>query len=211
MSQVYQPSGLPESNPTRAEGLLADLHLDLPLLTGLILLCGFGLVVLYSANDQDMGQIQGQLLRLGTAFAAMFVLAQVPPASLRRWSPWLFGIATILLIAVLLIGDVGKGAQRWLDLGVIRFQPSEMMKVALVLALARYYHDLDFRYARGVIPWAHIPPLVAVGLPAALIAMQPDLGTAVLVVAAGVVVIFLSGVRWTHIGLGAVGGVANAS
>ena len=85
MSQVYQPSGLPESNPTRAEGLLADLHLDLPLLTGLILLCGFGLVVLYSANDQDMGQIQGQLLRLGTAFAAMFVLAQVPPASLRRW------------------------------------------------------------------------------------------------------------------------------
>ncbi len=94
MSRAYQPSGLRESNPTRAEGLLADLHLDLPLLTALILLCGFGLLILYSASDQDMGQIQRQMVRLGLAFFAMVALAQIHPTQLRRWSPGLYGISS---------------------------------------------------------------------------------------------------------------------
>ncbi len=87
MSAAYQPSGLRESNPTKAEGLLADLHLDLPLLTGLVLLCGFGLMVLYSAGGQDMGLIQRQVIRLGVAFVVMITLAQVHPQTLRRWAP----------------------------------------------------------------------------------------------------------------------------
>ena len=196
MSQVYQPSGLRESNPTRAEGLLADLHLDLPLLTGLILLCGFGLVVLYSANGQNMGQIQGQLFRLGTAFAAMFVLAQVPPASLRRWSPWLFGVGILLLLAVLMVGYVGKGAQRWLDLGLFRFQPSELTKLAVPMMIAWFL-------AEKALPphWKRLAVAgVMILVPVMLIAKQPDLGTSLLVGSAGIFALFLAGLSWRFIG-----------
>ena len=195
MSRVYQPSGLRESNPTRAEGLLADLHLDLPLLTGLILLCGFGLVVLYSASDQDMGQIRGQLIRLGIAFVAMFVMAQVPPANLRRWSLWLFGAGVLLLLAVLLVGQVGKGAQRWLDLGLFRFQPSELTKLAVPMMVAWFL-------AEKALP-PHWRRLFGAGLmiivPVLLIAVQPDLGTSLLVASAGIFVLFLAGLSWRFI------------
>ncbi len=196
MSRVYQPSGLRESNPTRAEGLLADLHLDLPLLTGLILLCGFGLVVLYSASGQDMAQIRGQLIRLGAAFVAMFVMAQIPPASLRRWSPWLFGAGVLLLLAVLLVGQVGKGAQRWLDLGLFRFQPSEITKLAVPMMIAWFV-------AEKTLP-PHWKRLAGAGLmiivPVLLIARQPDLGTSLLVASAGIFVLFLAGLSWRFIG-----------
>ena len=196
MSRVHQPSGLRESNPTRAEGLLAGLHLDLPLLTGLILLCGFGLVVLYSASDQNMAQIQRQLVRLGIAFVMMFVMAQVPPTHLRRWSPRLYILGILMLFAVLLVGDVGKGAQRWLDLGLFRFQPSELTKLAVPMMIAWFL-------AEKALPpeWKR---LVAAGamilLPVLLIARQPDLGTALLVGFAGIFVLFLAGLSWRFIG-----------
>lgn len=99
------------------------------------------------------------------------------------------------------------GATRWIVIGPLRVQPSEVMKLAIVLALARYYHDLHFKHARSVIPYAHLPALAMIALPVLLIVRQPDLGTALLVIAAGIVVVFLSGVRWTHIVLGAIGGV----
>jgi rod shape determining protein RodA len=196
MNRVMPPSGLKESNPTKASGLLSGLHLDLPLLTGLILLCGFGLIVLYSASGQDMAQIQRQLIRLGVAFGAMFVLAQIPTSQLRRWSPWLFGIGILLLVAVLVIGQVGKGAQRWLDLGFFRFQPSELAKLAVPMMIAWFLAEksLPPKWKRLVVAGTLII------LPVLLIAKQPDLGTSLLVASAGIFVLFLAGLSWRFIG-----------
>ncbi|MCB1857336.1 MAG: rod shape-determining protein RodA [Gammaproteobacteria bacterium] len=193
--RVHQPSGLPESNPTRADGLLADLHLDIPLLTGLFLLCGFGLVVLYSASDQHGGQIERQLFRLGAAFVGTLLVAQIPPAQLRRWSPWFYGFALLLLITVLIVGEIGKGAQRWLDIGVFRFQPSELTKLSVPMMIAWFLAEKP------------LPPqwkrLLAAGamilLPVLLIARQPDLGTSLLVASAGIFVLFLAGLSWRFI------------
>lgn len=173
-------------------GPLARLHLDLPLLFGLVLLCGFGLTVLFSATDASSGQVQRQLLRLGLAFVVMVALAQVPPAQLRRWSLPLFGLGLLLLVAVLLVGDIGKGAKRWLDLGLIRFQPSELLKLAVPMALAWF---LSLR----PLPPGTLRVLAATAmmvLPVLLIAVQPDLGTAMLVAGAGTMVLFLGGMSW---------------
>jgi len=195
MIRGIQPSGLRESNPTRAEGLLADLHLDLPLLTGLILLCGFGLVVLYSASGQDIGQIQRQLIRLGVAFIVMIVMAQVPPSQIRRWSPGLFGIGLVLLIAVLVAGQVGKGAQRWLDLGLFRFQPSELTKLAVPMMIAWFLAEKSLPPG-----WKRLAIAASMILvPVLLIAKQPDLGTSLLVASAGIFVLFLAGLSWRFI------------
>ncbi|PVV26135.1 MAG: rod shape-determining protein RodA, partial [gamma proteobacterium symbiont of Ctena orbiculata] len=127
-----------ESQPAQASGLLAWLHLDIPLLTGLLLLSGFGLTILYSAGDQEMVLLQKQLIRLGFGFVAMFALAQIHPANIRRWAPFLYAIGILMLISVILFGEQGKGAQRWLDLGFIRFQPSEMFKLTLPMLIAWY-------------------------------------------------------------------------
>ncbi len=206
MSNPYAPSGLRESNPTRAEGLLADLHLDLPLLTGLILLCGFGLMVLYSAGGQDMGLIQRQLIRLGLAFGVMVALAQVPPRQLRRWAPWLYGAGILLLLAVLLFGQMGKGAQRWLDLGFFRFQPSEMVKMAVPMMIAWFLAEkaLPPRWSRLVVAG------IMIVVPVLMIARQPDLGTSLLVASAGIFVLFLAGLSWRFIGGMAITAVPSA-
>jgi rod shape determining protein RodA len=206
VSNPYAPSGLRESNPTRAEGLLADLHLDLPLLTGLILLCGFGLMVLYSAGGQDMGLIQRQLIRLGLAFGVMVALAQVPPRQLRRWAPWLYGAGILLLLAVLLFGQMGKGAQRWLDLGFFRFQPSEMVKMAVPMMIAWFLAEkaLPPRWSRLVVAG------IMIVVPVLMIARQPDLGTSLLVASAGIFVLFLAGLSWRFIGGMAITAVPSA-
>ncbi len=188
MRRAHQPSGLRESNPTRAEGLLADLHLDLPLLTALILLCGFGLLILYSAGGQDMGQIQRQMIRLGLAFFTMVTLAQVHPTQLTTLVTRFYGISLILLIAVLVAGDKGKGAQRWLDIG-FRFQPSEMVKVAVPMMVAWFLAEKSLPPS-----WNRLlPAALLILLPVLLIARQPDLGTSLLVAGAGGFVLFLAG------------------
>jgi len=147
-------------------------------------------------------------VRFAISFLVMVVFAMFVP--LRMWRtiayPAYFG-ALALLVGVEFYGETNMGATRWIVLGPLRVQPSEVMKLAVVLALARYYHDLNFKYARSVFPLAHVPALVMLAVPAMLIVRQPDLGTALLVAASGVVVIFLSGVRWTHIVLGGIGGV----
>jgi len=193
------PSGLPASEPARHRGLLARIHLDLPLLTGLLLLCGYGLVVLYSATGQDLHQVEKQALRLLIAFGAMFFLAQIPPQTLRRWSPWLYTLGVALLLAVLIMGVIGKGAQRWLDLGFMRFQPSELVKLAAPMMLAW------FLSSKPLPPnWKQILlSLVLLAIPVLLIAKQPDLGTAILVASSGLFVLFLAGISWRLIiGLG---------
>jgi rod shape determining protein RodA len=171
--------------------ILAALRLDAPLLMGLLAVSAFGLVVLWSAGGQDQGLLLRQLVRLGVAFGVMLVVAQVPPKILRLWAPWMFLLGLALLFAVLFFGDIGKGAQRWLDLGVVRFQPSEMMKLAVPMMAAWYLHDRP------------LPPrflevcalLLMVVVPAFLIARQPDLGTALLVASSGLLVVLLGGLR----------------
>jgi rod shape determining protein RodA len=186
--------------------LLRRVHLDLPLLLGLLLVSMLGLIVLYSAGGQDMDLIVRQVVRLAIAYAVLLLLAQVPPHHLQLWTPWLFAIGLGLLVAVLVAGDVGKGAQRWLDLGLFRFQPSEMMKITVPMMVAWYFADqsLPPRFGRLLVAG------VLIVVPVLLIAKQPDLGTALLVGSAGVFVLFLAGLRWRLIGLGALAGAALA-
>jgi rod shape determining protein RodA len=168
------------------------IHIDLPLLLGLIVLMGCGLIVIYSAGGQDMALIQRQLVRLGLAFAVMFVVAQIPPLVYRRWAVHFYIIGVLLLIAVLIIGTVGKGAQRWLDFGVARFQPSEIMKLAVPMMMAWFISKFDLP------PKARHVALgfVLLAIPTLLIAKQPDLGTSLLIASSGLFVLFLSGMSW---------------
>ena len=184
---------------SKTSKFLQMLHIDPILLTGLLLLMAAGLGILYSASDGSVEIIQRQIIRLAISLAVMFFVAQISQHQLYIWAPWFFAIGIILLILVLVAGDVGKGAQRWLDLYVIRFQPSEMMKLVTPMMLAWYLCEKPF------------PPkvsslLISLGLvilPTMLIAKQPDLGTSLLVAAAGIFVVFLGGIRW-RILLGAI-------
>jgi rod shape determining protein RodA len=201
-----QLGDLTPTDPNRRQGLLAVFHIDLPLLVGLLLLCGFGLIVLYSASGEDLGQTQRQAVRIGIALLVMLAVAQINPATLRRWSPWFYAIGIVLLAAVLVVGEIGKGAQRWLDLGVIRFQPSEMVKLAVPLMIAWYLAE-----ARLPPTWPRITAAaLMIAVPVLMIAKQPDLGTALLVASAGVFVLFLAGISWRLIGGLAVAAAAAA-
>ena len=171
------------------------MHLDAPLLLGLTALCGFGLVVLFSASDQDLAVVERQSVRLGIAFALMVAVAQIPPARLRTWSPLFYGVGVMMLVAVLLVGDIGKGAQRWLDFGIVRFQPSEMLKLAVPMILAWV---LCHRALPPKPLWVALSAVLTL-IPFFLIAKQPDLGTALLVASAGVMVLFIAGMGWRMI------------
>lgn len=178
--------------PRQRGFLQRRLHLDGVLLGTLVLIAGLGLVVLYSAFGGNMEAVQRQLTRLGVAFGAMVVVAQLSPQTLRRWAPWLYLAGLAMLVAVALVGVSGGGAQRWLSLGVARFQPSELMKMALPMMLAWFLAD-------GALPprWKRLGlSLVMIAVPAALIAQQPDLGTALIVAASGFFVLFLAGLQW---------------
>lgn len=184
--------------------ILQMLHLDALLLFGILLLTVTGLVVLYSAGGQSMELINRQATRLVLAFAVLMVLAHVPSSTLRFWSPWIYGLGMILLVLVLVVGDIGKGAQRWLDLGFIRFQPSEMMKLATPMMLAWFFSD---RVLPPSIKHLFIAALLIL-MPTLLIAKQPDLGTALLIFAAGFFVVFLAGLSWRVIIALAISGTA---
>jgi len=183
-----------------AQKLWYRLHIDPLLLLGLLALLLLGLVVLYSASGQDDGMVLRQILRLGMALAVMWGVAQISPHMLMRWTPILYGVGVLLLIAVELIGDIGKGAQRWLDLGVIRFQPSEIMKLAVPLMVSKYLHE----HPRPPAIKHVLISLAIMLVPTLLIAKQPDLGTAILVASAGVMAVFMAGIRWSCIAAAAV-------
>lgn len=180
-------------NERRQSGALArGLHLDVPLMVGLILLAAVGLVVLYSASGQNTEMVMRQLMRFMAGFAVLLVLARLPPHHLVRWTPWLYGVGLFLLFAVLVMGEVGKGAQRWLDFGIVRFQPSEIMKVAVPMMVAWYLAENPLPPKRKALVAASLLIL----LPTLLIARQPDLGTALLVASSGIFVLLFSGVSW---------------
>jgi len=173
------------------------LHIDRPLMTMLGLFCLFSLLLLYSASGQNIDTVLRQALRMLLGFGVLLVLANVPPRMMRFWAPWIYGFGLLLLFAVMFFGEISKGAQRWLHVpGFGRFQPSEIMKLALPLVLAWYFHE------RPLPPrWSHLGVALALVLvPAVVIAEQPDLGTALLVAAAGLLVVFFAGLSWRLIG-----------
>ena len=176
----------------RRSSLAQSLHIDPPLLLGLLLLSGISLFILYSASGQNIDLVWRQVVRLGVGFTVMFALAQLNPAPLKRWAPWIFTIGLGLLVAVLVAGEIGKGAQRWLDLGVFRFQPSEVMKLAMPMMVAWYLSDHPLPPTAKRLAIAGLIIIV----PTLLIARQPDLGTAVLVASAGIFVLLFAGIPW---------------
>lgn len=185
------------SNSARQQSIWYKLHIDLPLLLGLLTLMSLSMVVLYSASGQDVDSIVRQLVRGGLAFALMIGMAQLPPSLYARWSVPLFVVVVLLLVAVDVFGHIGKGAQRWLDLGFMKFQPSEVMKLSMPIMVAAWLsrHSLPPKFSHLVLS------LIMVLLPTLLIAAQPDLGTSILVAASGFFVIFLAGISWWLIGL----------
>jgi rod shape determining protein RodA len=182
-------------NVTAGSRLLKALHLDGPLLLLLVVTSAFGLLVLYSASGGNTGLWLRQVARLGIALGAMLVLAQVPARFLRILTPALYAGGVLLLVAVAGLGEIGKGAQRWLDLGFVRFQPSEVMKLAVPMMCAWYLHHRALPASLG----ETLVVLAIVLVPALLIFEQPDLGTALLVAAAGIIVLLLSGLPWKFV------------
>ena len=166
------------------------LVIDVPLLVLLLMTASVGFVVLYSALGAHTGLLLRQGLRFAVGLGAFFVFSQVPPRYLRMWTPWAFFLGVALLLAVAIEGEIGKGAQRWLDLKIVTFQPSELMKLAAPMMVAWFMHE------RPLPPTflQMVTMTLIVMVPTLMIAEQPDLGTAMLVIAAGGLAILLAGV-----------------
>jgi len=170
--------------------LLRRLHIDLPLMVGLLFLSGISLLVLYSAGGQDPDLIIRQAIRLSIGFGVALIVAQIPPHEFQRWAPLIYGLGILLLAAVLVAGETGKGAQRWINLGLFSFQPSELMKIAVPMMAAQYM--AAFHFPPKPRTMAITTTLIAV--PVLLIAKQPDLGTSLLIASAGGFVLLLAGI-----------------
>ncbi len=190
---------------TGATRILFALKIDGPLVIGLGLIAVYGLIVLYSASGQNIGTILRTVMRLFLGMVAMLVLARVNPNFLRRTTPWLYVVGVFLLIVVAAFGHIGLGAQRWLSLGFVRFQPSELMKLAVPMMCAWYLHERP-------LPPSFTSLVLLAGLiliPVGLVAVEPDLGTAALIGIAGVLVIVMAGLQvqimGAMVGLAAVG------
>ena len=188
--------------PLRRIGLRITEGIDQPLLILLLSLSMLGLLALFSATYENPARMMAQLVNLGIAISAMWMVAQVSPRTMLRLAVPAYAVGVILLVAVALFGEIVNGARRWLDIGITRFQPSEMLKLAVPMMLAWYFHKheaslrlRDFAVAA-----------VMLAIPTALILRQPDLGTAGLVGMAGFFVIFFAGISWRVLGtLGAAG------
>ncbi|MEH6575896.1 MAG: rod shape-determining protein RodA [Amphritea sp.] len=184
-----------QSHLARRRGLWSYTNLDGWLLFFILLLCGYGLLILYSASGGNMGYVTRQAIRMGAGLLVMIILAQFRPRVFARWAPALYVISLGLLLAVLLFGVGAKGAQRWIALPGFRFQPSEIVKLVLPLMIACYLAN------RALPPsFKHIGiSLVLVFVPVVLIMKQPDLGTSLLIAASGIFVLLLSGIYWRYI------------
>lgn len=184
---------LPNSSMGKTKSLWMRLHIDPYLVLSLVLLASGGLVVLYSASSGDWGYVYRQMVRFGVGFGAMIIIAQFDPRLFQQWGGLVFLVGLGLLIAVLLVGIGAKGAQRWLDIpGLFRFQPSEIMKLAVPVTLSWYM-------ARHELPPRHrhlLGAIIMLLIPVALVIQQPDLGTSLLIAVSGIFVIFLAGLSW---------------
>lgn len=175
----------------------AKIHIDLPFLLCILALLGYSLFVLWSASGQDIGMMERKIVQIILGFTVMIVMAQIPPRVYEGWAPYLYVFCVILLLIVDIFGQISKGAQRWLDLGFIRFQPSEIAKIAVPLMVARFIN-------RDMCPPSlknTAIALVLIFVPTLLVAAQPDLGTSILIALSGLFVLFLAGMSWRLIGI----------
>ncbi len=176
------------------------MHIDITMLLIVLALLVYSAFVIWSASGQDVGMMERKLAQIAGGLVIMLVLAQVPPRVYESWAPYLYIFCIFLLVLVDVFGQVSKGAQRWLDLGFVRFQPSELAKIAVPLMVARFIN-------RDICPPSlknTAIALVLVFVPTLLVAAQPDLGTAILIAASGIFVLFLSGMSWKLIACAAV-------
>jgi len=176
---------------------------DIGLLAGVLLLMLTGLLAIYSASEQSLALLYRQALRYGVALLVMLLISQLHPRYLRIWSPWIYIGTLLLLLLVWFLGE-GVGSRRWLDLGVLRFQPAELCKLAVPMMLA-------WVLSQGKLPprlLSLLPALMLLSLPCALIAVQPDLGTAVMIASSGLLVLFFSGMSWRYIIAASIAGLA---
>lgn len=182
------------------------LHIDLVLLVLLLAIGLLGLTVLYSASGHSMAVVINQAERLVLGLVVMTLAAQAPPELYRSGAPWFYGFALVLCALTLVLGDHAKGAQRWLDLGVLRFQPSELMKLAMPIMVASFLHlfPLPPRWHTVLLT------LVIIGVPTFVVMIQPDLGTSLLILAAGGFALYLGGLRWHYIAVALAGLTAAA-
>jgi len=172
------------------------LHIDIPLLLGILTLMTLGLFIVYSAGGQNIDMAIKQARNMGVALFIMFIIAQIPPMAYRKWAVPVFFVGIVLLVCVILFGHVRGGARRWINLGVVMFQPSEVMKLIVPMMVAWYVSqkNLPVKFINV------IAALLLVLIPVLLIARQPDLGTSLLIASSGMFVIFLAGVSWKLIG-----------
>ena len=171
------------------------LHLDVPLLVGVLVLAAFGLVALYSAGGRDADLVVRQAIRFAIGFGLMFMVAQIAPRRFFYWAPLLYLVGVLLLCGVLLLGETAQGAQRWLRVGPFSFQPSEFVKLTVPLMVAWFISKGDLPPRLWRIALGGVLTLV----PVVLVMRQPDLGTSLLIVASGAFVLFLAGVGWRYI------------
>jgi rod shape determining protein RodA len=186
-------SGQHDGGFTRSKLFFARFHIDLTLFLLLILLCGSGLLILYSASGQAGEMVEKQAMHYLIGFAVLLVAAQIPPRLYIVLAPWAYLVGVIALIGVLTLGVSGKGAQRWLALpGLPRFQPSELMKLILPLLIAWYMASKSTPPKLMTLAKA----VILIVIPLVLILKQPDLGTSILIAASGIVVLFFAGMPW---------------
>lgn len=182
--------------PSRIGALLRKFHIDIPLFLCLVAISALSFMILYSAGGQNMSILFRQMVRMLVAFVLMVILAHIDPVQFKRHSVLLYSLGVGLLVGVLMVGEIGKGAQRWLDLGFFRFQPSEMIKITTPMMVAWYLseHALPPRWIQ-----IGLAGLLII-IPTVLIAKQPDLGTSLLVASSGVAVIYFAGISWRFLG-----------
>lgn len=176
----------------RESNIFARVHIDLLLLIGILILLGSSLLIVYSASGGDLDVTSRHAVRMSFALGIMFIIAQLSPKVLFFLTPLLFTVGFLMLVAVPFLGDVGKGAQRWLVLGPVRFQPSELMKVVLPMMVAWIFAQSTL----PVKPGRLILALAVIGSTTALIMIQPDLGTSLLIAMSGLFVVFFGGIKW---------------
>jgi rod shape determining protein RodA len=180
-------------------------RLDLPLLAALLLLAAAGLMTLHSATHGAPGLFIAQALRFAVGFAALWLIALIPPQQLRLWTPWLFAASLLLLLLVPLLGT-GRSGRHWLDLGVFYVQPGELLKLTLPMMVAWLLHRVPLPPGWGT----YAVCALIIGVPVGLIAIQPDLGTALVVGFSGAFCVFMAGMAWRHIALFVAAGLALA-
>jgi rod shape determining protein RodA len=178
--------------PSLLGNLLRKLHIDIPLFIGLLLICATSFVVLYSAGGQELPLLIRHATRMGFAVLLMIVLAHINPRRFQSFSVALFSVCVLLLLAVAVMGQISMGAQRWLDLGFFRFQPSEFTKISAPMMVAWYLSER----ALPPKPKHVLGAAILLMVPVLLIAKQPDLGTSLLVASSGAAVLFFAGLSW---------------